>query len=68
MTTFDEKNRISLWLNPNEQISSAYGQVTFKEWCAREAQRLSRRGDNVLVGSNKQGRVALFRTRVPKTA
>ncbi|HMP68214.1 MAG TPA: hypothetical protein PKA76_02615 [Pirellulaceae bacterium] len=68
MKTFEEKNRISLWLNPNEQITSAYGRVTFKEWCVKEAHRLSRRGDNVLVGSNKQGRVALFRTRVPKPA
>lgn len=61
MNRIDDKHRISLWLNPDEEIDSAYGRVTFRAWCDKERERLSRRGDLAKVRHNEQGLIAIFR-------
>ena len=66
MTRLNDKYRISLWLIPDEMLNCAYGRITFREWCDKECERLSRQGDPVEVCKNEQGRIALFRRDVSR--
>lgn len=62
MKTLNDKYRISLWLVPDDEVTTAYGRITFSAWCQKECERLSRRGDQVQVHRNEEGRIALFRS------
>ncbi|HMO04183.1 MAG TPA: hypothetical protein PKC67_01890 [Kiritimatiellia bacterium] len=62
MKPFNDKYRISLWLVPDDEVTTTCGRITFSAWCQKECERLSRRGDQVQVHRNKEGRIALFRS------
>lgn len=57
----DDERRITLWTRPEEIIETAYGRMTYREWCERERERLTGRGDHVEIVTNEDGLIALVR-------
>lgn len=40
---------ISIWGDPNSKLPSQYGNVTYREWCQQEAQRINKSGGSAFV-------------------
>ena len=59
----DQLRRKSLthWGRPHELLQSQYGEVTYREWCEKERDRINKRGDGVRVVENAAGLIALSR-------
>jgi hypothetical protein len=55
------KNPLTHWSKPTEIIDSGYGEITYREWCQRERDRLNKRGDDVKIVVRADGLIALSR-------
>jgi len=56
-----DKKTITEWSSPTEIINSGYGNITYREWCERERDRINKRGDTVRIVERKNGYIALSR-------
>jgi hypothetical protein len=53
--------RITCYENPRHTVSdTAWGNITYGQWCQREADRLTAAGRKAVVRANNHGRVAIF--------
>ena len=51
---------ITRWARPDEVIASGiYGNVTYREWCKREAERMCGDGRNVAIIESECGKIAI---------
>ena len=39
----DSERQITFWGPPSERLESQWGTIPYREWCAREADRIARR-------------------------
>ena len=55
---------LTYFCDPKEIMHSCHGIVSYATWCRLEAKRInaSRRGDKIVVVSNKRNQIALMRT------
>ena len=53
--------QITVWSKPGSIVNSAYGPITYKEWCQREQARFGGRGDKVRIIERRDGAIALTR-------
>lgn len=53
--------RITKYENPDKALRrTSWGRMTYREWCRREAERISSNGRRAWVRANTDGQVAVF--------
>ena len=55
------KKTLTHWSSPTEIIDSGYGNITYREWCEKERDRINVRGDGVKIVERGDGFIALSR-------
>ena len=56
-----KSKQITEWSDAQEIIKSGYGEITYREWCEREKERIGRHGTTVRIIKRKGGLIALSR-------
>lgn len=55
------KKTLTHWSNPTEIIDSGYGEITYREWCEKERDRINGHNDNVKIVKHGDVLIALSR-------
>ena len=51
--TYESNENITIWDDPNSTVQTVHGNVTFREWCAREMARWAKAGKKTQLFTTK---------------
>jgi len=61
------ERQITEYADPGETFTSQYGTVTYREWCEKELARINAGGSKAMIGTDKDGNIALVRCHEAET-
>ena len=48
------KKSVTVWDHPNSRIDSQYGDISYRQWCEKEVERMNRNGGNVKLSEHNE--------------